>query len=73
MKVTAILPDKLILDVKKLSHGKNITESLKIALIEWVKIQNLKKISALETESYLIEKAKKSNINKYLDVLKKVK
>ena len=45
MKVTAILPDDLINDVKKLSHGKNITESLKIALDEWVKIRALKELN----------------------------
>jgi hypothetical protein len=45
MKVTAILPDKLISEVKQLSHGKNITDSLKIALDEWIKIQNLRKLN----------------------------
>ena len=45
MKVTAILPDDLIDEVKSLSHGKNITDSLKIALNEWVKIQSLKKLN----------------------------
>ena len=45
MKVTAILPDKLVSEVQQLSHGKNITESLKIALDEWIKIQNLKKLN----------------------------
>ena len=45
MKVTAILPDDLISEVKELSHGRNITESLKIALNEWVDIQNLKKLN----------------------------
>lgn len=42
MKVTALLPDKLIEEVRILSGGKTITESLKVALNEWVKIQNLK-------------------------------
>lgn len=32
MKVTALIPDKLIDDVKKATGGKNITESLIIAL-----------------------------------------
>ena len=45
MKVTAILPDDLIDEVKFLSHGKNITDSLKIALNECVKIQSLKKLN----------------------------
>lgn len=35
MKVTALIPDELVQDVKALSHGKNITEALVIALCEW--------------------------------------
>ncbi|HJY63196.1 MAG TPA: DUF2191 domain-containing protein [Ignavibacteria bacterium] len=45
MKVTAILPDKLISEVKDLSNGKNITESLKIALGEWIALQRIKKLN----------------------------
>ena len=44
MKVTAILPDELIDSVKNYSHGKNITESLKIALNEWVSQQKVKSL-----------------------------
>lgn len=46
MKVTVILPDDLIRDVQKLSGGKNITESLKLALTEWLKMAKLKKLNA---------------------------
>jgi len=45
MKVTALLPDHLIEEVKRLSHGKNITESLKIALNDWIKIRRLKQLN----------------------------
>ncbi len=45
MKVTTILPDELISQIKDLSNGKNITESLKIALNEWIQIQNLKRLN----------------------------
>jgi len=44
MKVTALIPDELIEDVKRLSGGKNITESLIIALKHYVrslKLDNL--------------------------------
>ncbi len=44
MKVTALIPDQLIKDVKHLSQGKNITNALIIALDEWIAI---KKIQAL--------------------------
>lgn len=36
MKVTALIDDELIDEVKKLSAGKNITDSITIALREWV-------------------------------------
>ena len=45
MKVTALLPDELIAQVQELSHGKNITESLKIALSDWIKIQQLRTLN----------------------------
>ena len=51
MKVTAILPDELVSDVRRYSEGKNITESLLIALNEWL---SLRKIKALNTQ---VEKA----------------
>jgi hypothetical protein len=44
MKVTALIPDSLINDIKKLSKGKNITDSLIIALRDWIAIQKVKTI-----------------------------
>ena len=44
MKVTAIISDQLIERVKHISGGKNITESLIIALEEYI---NQKEISSL--------------------------
>jgi hypothetical protein len=44
MKVTALIPDEIINDVKDLTHGKNITESLILALTEWVRMKKLKKL-----------------------------
>ena len=41
MKVTAIIPDALIGEVKYYSHGKNITESMIIALKEWLGLKHL--------------------------------
>ncbi|HMV44173.1 MAG TPA: DUF2191 domain-containing protein [Leptospiraceae bacterium] len=45
MKVTAILPDQLINDVKEFSGGKNITESIEKALSEWIKLAKLKRLN----------------------------
>jgi hypothetical protein len=36
MKVTAIIPDEIIRDVKKFTKGKNITDSLIKALNDWL-------------------------------------
>jgi hypothetical protein len=44
MKVTALIPDEIVKEVKELTHGKNITESLVLALTEWIRIQKLKNI-----------------------------
>ena len=51
MKVTAIINDELVQTVVKLSHGKNITEGLIIALEDYVyrkKIEEL--INDVENE-----------------------
>ena len=43
MKVTALLPDSLVDEVRKYSGGKNITESLLIALDDYIKRQRIRK------------------------------
>ncbi|MGK5085188.1 DUF2191 domain-containing protein [Bdellovibrionota bacterium FG-1] len=45
MKVTALLPDELINEVKVLSHGKTITEALIIALSEWTSTKTLQALN----------------------------
>ena len=45
MKVTSILPDDLIHDVKRYSKGKNITDSLLIALREWLALRKVKELN----------------------------
>ena len=42
MKVTAIIPDEMVTEVKTLAYGKNITESLITALGEWIDLKHLK-------------------------------
>ena len=41
MKVTALIPDDLVAEVQRLAVGKNLTESLIIALKEWAGIRKL--------------------------------
>ena len=45
MKVTAIISDELIKEVKKLTRGKNITESITIALKEWLALKKVKELN----------------------------
>lgn len=53
MKVTALIPDTIIDEVKKYSNGKNITDSLMIALEDWIALQKLKNLNSLVLESPL--------------------
>ncbi|MCB1192525.1 MAG: DUF2191 domain-containing protein [Leptospiraceae bacterium] len=68
MKVTAILPDELISDVRELTGGKNITDSIEKALLEWIKIAKLKKLNQILqnnplafSEGFSAEKVRKIN------------
>ena len=55
MKVTALIPDTIIDEVKKYSNGKNITDSLMIALEDWIALQKLKNLNSLVLETPLSE------------------
>jgi hypothetical protein len=46
MKVTAIIPDEMIRDVKKYTGGKNITDSLIKALNDWLYQKRLDHLSS---------------------------
>jgi hypothetical protein len=41
MKVTALIPDDLVKDVKQYTGGRNITESLITALEEWLSVKKI--------------------------------
>ena len=45
MKITAILPDNLIEEVKEFTKGKNLTEGLIIALKEWSNLRHIKELN----------------------------
>ena len=47
MKITAIIPDRIVSDVRDLTKSKNLTESLIKALSEWI---SLKKINRMNLE-----------------------
>ncbi len=44
MKVTTLIPDDLIVEVKHYAGGKNLTESLISALKEWVSQRKIKEL-----------------------------
>jgi len=46
MKISALIPDKLMYKVQKLSGGQNKTKSIIVALEEWVAIKELKILNA---------------------------
>lgn len=47
MKVTALIPDKLVADVKELAKGETLTDSLITALSEWSNLQRIKKLNKM--------------------------
>lgn len=53
MKVTAIISDELISEVKKYAKGKNLTESLTAALKEWLASKRIKELNSMVRESPL--------------------
>ena len=45
MKVTALIPDQLIAEVANIAKGKNLTDSLVIALKEWIALKKISKLN----------------------------
>ncbi|MCH7396659.1 type II toxin-antitoxin system VapB family antitoxin [Belliella sp. R4-6] len=47
MKVTAIIPDDLIAEAMELSKSGTVTDTLKIALITYIRSQKLKELGTM--------------------------
>ena len=45
MKVTAIIADELIYNVKAYTRSSTVTEAITIALKDWVNIHNIKELN----------------------------
>ncbi len=45
MKVTTIIPDKIINEVKQLAGGDDFNESLLAALEEWISLKKIKQLN----------------------------
>jgi hypothetical protein len=46
MKVTAIIDDQLIADVKELTQGANVTDAIAKALREWLDMRRVRALNA---------------------------
>jgi hypothetical protein len=46
MKVTAIIPDELIAEAMELSNSETMTDTLKIALTNYIRSQKIQKLGA---------------------------
>jgi hypothetical protein len=46
MKVTAILPDRLVADVRAIAGGRNLTDCLIRALEEWIRMRKIRDLNA---------------------------
>lgn len=45
MKVTALIPDELVSEIKEKAGGKTLTDSLVVALSEWVSLKKIKELN----------------------------
>lgn len=68
MKVTAIIDENVIKDAMKYSKASTITETLKVALNEYIRLQKLKDLSELVKKNpidfeYTAEKIR--NLNRH--------
>lgn len=45
MKVTALIPDDLVKEIRQYAGGKNLTESLISALQEWISLKRIKSLN----------------------------
>ena len=45
MKVTALIPDDIIKEVKRYAKSRTLTESLILALNEWISLKKIKELN----------------------------
>jgi hypothetical protein len=60
MKVTAIIEDTLVNDVKEFTHSSTVTEAITIALRDWIDIYNIKELNKeISKKPIIIERGDK--------------
>lgn len=67
MKVTAIIDDTIIKDAMKYSKASTVTETLKVALNEYVRLQKLKVLSKMikkEPVQFILSAEEIRNLNR---------
>jgi len=45
MKVTALIPDDLVNELRQYAQGKALTESVTVALEEWIALKKIKELN----------------------------
>ncbi|MDD5658908.1 MAG: DUF2191 domain-containing protein [Actinomycetota bacterium] len=53
MKITALISDKLISELRKYAGGKTLTDSLETAIKEWVDLKRIRELNEYIKESPL--------------------
>ncbi len=53
MKVTALIPDDIVSEVRKYAGGRNLTECLIVALKEWLSLKKIKQLNLIVKSSPL--------------------
>jgi hypothetical protein len=60
MKVTAIIEDTLVNNVKKFTHSSTVTEAITIALKDWIDMYTIKELNRkISKDPIIIENANK--------------
>lgn len=53
MKVTALIPDQLVKDIRQFSGEKTLTDGLILAIKEWTSLEKIKKLNKEVSETPL--------------------
>ncbi len=53
MKVTALIPDQIVKEVKHFAKGRTLTDSLVVALQEWISLKKIHELNSSIKQSPL--------------------
>ena len=72
MKVTALIPNDLVNEVKQYAGGKNLTECLIVALEEWISLKKITKLNKSHRRKNL-RSAREDSADRRIQSVKSVK